>query len=444
MHINGKDCSTIEHHGETEHLYHHRSHLFMDAMAFDIDHKIHHHWVSYVQEHGFHSNRCILMNDIEDPVGETERPQSQSSPVLPPQSEIHRQHPEENISVTQLHYTFMHDPHAPPQRSGRQQVCYDPHSHRGYHWIMYRSTYFQIYKGYARHQATQLHCWVVKHGFTKSILQSDAETSLTQVVNTVATDLNLPTRVSPPYSHQLQGKVERLHNDYLVHSSGKTLHFENYRYNYRSSIVGFGECVLGDTCNILTQKSRLRNQHQKLRGIWFGRDLVTTSTSLHCLSCTANIHQQPVELTDAGKSLVHPQKPSIFERFTSTGLSSVMTSTSRQESTSATSRSRTSLLEIYNCKNLAPPQEQHPAQHQIPPPPGIPQSPQAFSTSSTHVQTKSSIWQHNRFKDHLRKCRQHQHLAPQAVHRPAGKPTINLIPLHVNTHRDSDWAMDIE
>ena len=73
LHINGKDCSTIEHHGETEPLYHHRSHLFIDAMAFDIDHKIHQHWVHYIQQHGFDSDRCILMNDIEDPLGEAEK-----------------------------------------------------------------------------------------------------------------------------------------------------------------------------------------------------------------------------------------------------------------------------------------------------------------------------------------------------------------------------------
>ena len=103
-----------------------------------------------------------------------------------------------------------------------------------------------------------------------------------QLVSTVATDLKLPTRVSPPYSHQSQGKVERFHrnlfdqlrttrlqwskdlniephmlppeslpwallhsifilNNYLVHSSGKTSHFENYRYNYRSNIFHFQE-----------------------------------------------------------------------------------------------------------------------------------------------------------------------------------------------------------
>ena len=154
----------------------------------------------------------------------------------------------------------------------------------------------------------------------RSVLQSDHETSLMQLVSTVATDLKLPTRVSPPYSHQSQGKVERFHrnlfdqlrttrlqwsrdlniephmlppeslpwalhhsifilNNYLVHSSGKTSHFENYRYNYRSNIVHFGEIVLGDIGNIPTQKLRLGNQHQKLRGIWLGRDLITNEHS---------------------------------------------------------------------------------------------------------------------------------------------------------------------
>ena len=152
----------------------------------------------------------------------------------------------------------------------------------------------------------------------KSVLhcQSDHETTLMQLVSTVDTDLKLPTRVSPPYSHESQGKVERFHrnlfgqlrttrlqwskdlniephmlppeslrwalhhsifilSNYLVHSSGKTSHFKNYRYNYRSNIVRFGEIVLDDIRNMPTQKLRLRNQHRKLRGIWLGRDLIT-------------------------------------------------------------------------------------------------------------------------------------------------------------------------
>ena len=155
-----------------------------------------------------------------------------------------------------------------------------------------------------------------------------------QLVNTVSTDLKLPTRVSPPYSHQSQRKVERFHrnlfdnfaqqdyngaktpkwnltcclqghllqhsifilNNYLVHSSGKTSHFENYRHTYRSKIVGFREIVLGDVRNIPTQKLRLRNQHQKLRGIWIGRDLVTNE---HILARPLQYSQHPSTTTGA-------------------------------------------------------------------------------------------------------------------------------------------------
>ena len=89
-------------------------------------------------------------------------------------------------------------------------------------------------------------------------------------------DLKVEPHTMPPESlpWALQHSIFIL-NDYLAHSSGKTPHFENYRYNYRSNIIGFGEVVLGDMRNIPTQKLHLRNQHQKLRSIWPGRDLIT-------------------------------------------------------------------------------------------------------------------------------------------------------------------------
>ena len=154
LHINGKDSSTIEHQGETELLYHHRSHLFVDAMAFDIDHKMHQHWVHYIQQHGFDSDRRILMSEIGEPqhlAREAQQPQSLHSPTLPSQAEQdthslthqlfrswcrvcqqakgrggqhRRQHQQdENVRVIQLDCTFMHDPHQPPQRSG------EPHTY---------------------------------------------------------------------------------------------------------------------------------------------------------------------------------------------------------------------------------------------------------------------------------------------------------------------------
>ena len=85
-------------------------------------------------------------------------------------------------------------------------------------------------------------------------------------------------------------------NNYLVHSSGKTSHFKNYCYNYRSNIVHFGEIVVGDIRNIPTQKLPLRNQHQKLRGIWLGRDLITNE---HILALLLQYSQHPSTTTGA-------------------------------------------------------------------------------------------------------------------------------------------------
>ena len=207
-------------------------------MAFYIDHKIHQHWFHYIQQHGFDSDRCILMNDIDehqDLGSEAERPQSLRSPILPSQAEQdthslthqpfrswcrvcqqakgcggqhRRQHQqEESVSIIQLDYTFMHDPHQPPQSSGKPHTCATLTAIESTTGLC--TAALTSKKGYMPHQTAQLHSWIAKHSFTKSILQADAETALMQLVNTVSTDLKLPTRVSPPYSHQSQGKVER-------------------------------------------------------------------------------------------------------------------------------------------------------------------------------------------------------------------------------------------
>ena len=78
LHINGKDNSSVEHQGESEPLYHHRSHLFIDAMAFDIDHRVHHHWVQHIQQHSFYNDQYILRNSDEPQhlAGEAQRAQT--------------------------------------------------------------------------------------------------------------------------------------------------------------------------------------------------------------------------------------------------------------------------------------------------------------------------------------------------------------------------------
>ena len=57
-----------------------------------------------------------------------------------------------------------------------------------------------------------------------------------------------------------------------------------------------GEIALGDVRNIPTQKLHLRNQHQKLRGIWLGRDLITSE---HILALPLQYNQHPSTATGA-------------------------------------------------------------------------------------------------------------------------------------------------
>ena len=108
----------------------------------------------------------------------------------------------------QLDYTYMHDPRVPPQRSGKQQTY----------------TIFTAIETTAGLCTAVLTSKTASSSSTttsldrqarlhKQHLTVGAETSLMQLVNSIAADLNLPTRASPPYSHQSQGKVERLHRN---------------------------------------------------------------------------------------------------------------------------------------------------------------------------------------------------------------------------------------
>ena len=97
----------------------------------------------------------------------------------------------------------------------------------------------------------------------------------------------------------------------LIHFSGKTSHFENYRYSYSSNIVGFGERVLGDIRDIPTQKLRLRSQHQKLRGIWLGRNRITNE---HILALPLQYSEHPSKTTWAYKCRRITRVPSEEQR----------------------------------------------------------------------------------------------------------------------------------
>ena len=53
--------------------------------------------------------------------------------------------------------------------------------------------------------------FIMVSGFTHSVLQCDGRSGLTKLQDQVGKDLSLPTQISPPYSHQSQGTVERFH-----------------------------------------------------------------------------------------------------------------------------------------------------------------------------------------------------------------------------------------
>ena len=53
--------------------------------------------------------------------------------------------------------------------------------------------------------------FIMVNGFTHSVLQCDGHSGLMKLQDQVGKDLSLPTQISPPYSHQSQGTVERFH-----------------------------------------------------------------------------------------------------------------------------------------------------------------------------------------------------------------------------------------
>ena len=408
--------------------------------------------------------------------GDAQQAQTLRSPILPSQ--------EENISIIQLDYTFMHDPHQAPQRTGRPHtytILTAIESTTGLGLAVLTSK-----KGYTPHQAAQLHRWIIKHGFTKSVLQSDHETSLMQLVSTIATDLKLPTRVSPPYSHQCQGKVERFHrnlfdqlrttrlqwskdlniephmlppeslpwalhhsifilNNCLAHSSGKTSHFEN-RYSYRSNIVHFGEIVLGDIRNIPTQKLRLKNQHQKLRGIWLGRDLITNE---HILALPLHYSQHPSTTTGAYRcrqitrvpreeqhdikfleSIYWPQLSDDIDFNTREHFNNLQKQNIATRDLQLQQRQDEEDIEQpqgvqppvlrHHPQAVAPPQEQQP--QVVQPPPGLPQPPQALQPRPLMVKQQAAPLPAPLLQGPPPKVQAAPvPPAPQAVHRPAGK-----------------------
>ena len=155
------------------------------------------------------------------------------------------------------------------------------------------------------------------NGFTKSLLQCDGHSGLLALQEQVGHEMSLPTQVSPPYSHQSQGTVERFHttlyvqvrairfgladqvcvnadqidaafmpwiiqhaafqiNRYLVRSDAKTSLKKVFNKPQRSPIVHFGERVLAHIqSQPRPQNLQIWASPKKSFGLWLGKDVIS-------------------------------------------------------------------------------------------------------------------------------------------------------------------------
>ena len=161
--------------------------------------------------------------------------------------------------------------------------------------------------------------FIAVNRFTKSVLQCDGHSGLVSLQEQVGHDMSLPTQISPPYSHQSQGTIERFHktlygqpgqvrairigladhlnvdaedhdaalmpwiiqhmtfqiNRYLVRSDGKTSFEKVFKKPQRSPIVHFWESVLAHIqSQPPSRKLQIRASSQKSFGLWLGKDVV--------------------------------------------------------------------------------------------------------------------------------------------------------------------------
>ena len=284
---------------------------------------------------------------------------------------------------------------------------------------MYSSTYIEV----GLHSTSKLHNY--------SLDCEDAETSLTQLVKTVAADLNRPTRVSPSYSHQSQGKVERFHRNLfdqlrttslqwsgdlkiephmlppeslpwalqqdifiLVHSSGKTSHFENYRFQHRRFWRACSRRRPQHPNTQATTEETQRSQHQKLRGIWLGRDLITNerilapplqysehpsmTTAYKCRQIARVPRREEQHDLNFLKDIYWPQLSDDINFKTREHLNNLQTQNIATRDLQL--QEPQDEEDIEQPPGVSPPvlpQEQHLPTQQMQPPPGLPQPPQA-------------------------------------------------------------------
>eukprot|EP00971_Amphidinium_carterae_P192928 3828485-Amphidinium_carterae.1 len=167
----------------------------------------------------------------------------------------------------------------------------------------------------------------MENAFGGSILQVENEPSILALVQGVAKELELAIPWRAAAAHEQQSQSERFHktlfaqvrairfdlvdrynlgqpdnvpekllpwilqhacfsiNRYLVHSDGLTNYQRRWGVKYNAAICNFGEMVLADVKHIAVKKFAIRNQEQKVEGIWLGK---TTHSGEHIIALKNN------------------------------------------------------------------------------------------------------------------------------------------------------------
>ena len=345
-----RDNSNIYSKGKTTELILENNKLLLNAILVPTDKYILPQWVTLIRHN-------ILNTDLdqEDINIEARRPKSLRSPSQPTPSQIeehnlthqpfrswcpicqqtrgrpsqHCRRGGDHQSVIMCDYTFFTNPHHPLLTPSSGSRC---ENHITILSLIETTTgmshaIMTHRKGITKHQLHQAKKWIIINGFSDAVIQCDAETSLIMTEKT-ASELGLQHRVSPPYSHQSQVRVERFHrtlheqirtiryqwaahlgirasalppaslpwiiqhavfiaNRYIINNNGATSYSNNYHREYEGVILHFGENIWAEIKNIPSKKLDSRSEPQKLKGIWLGRD---TSTNEHLVALPRDVY----------------------------------------------------------------------------------------------------------------------------------------------------------
>jgi len=180
-------------------------------------------------------------------------------------------------------------------------------------------------KGETNYSTLELKRCLLECGRSRCVLQSDQESAIKLVLQSVAKDLGSTIlRNAPVYHSQSQGGVERLHgtlfaqvrtlrnqvhknygvlpddtsalipwlvkhaawllNRYLVHADGKTSYYRRWEKNYERAICTFAETLLYRQPG--THRAKLQDQWRP--GIWLGKD---TNADEHLVGTSSGVYK---------------------------------------------------------------------------------------------------------------------------------------------------------